>query len=126
MENFEYDPEKALWKPGRRSFIFMLGTATAGILMPSIVGSNPQLAFVAGEDLMAGDIIALVGTKWFRANGQYGNHEILGFAEHNILTREPVGPECSNPRFVPLKEPVYKSLVTRRYQRLQGSFPSDL
>lgn len=30
----EYDPERALWRPGRRSFLFLLGGAMAGTMVP--------------------------------------------------------------------------------------------
>ena len=33
MTDFEYDPERALWRPGRRTFLFMLGGALAGTLL---------------------------------------------------------------------------------------------
>ena len=32
---FEFDPERALWRPGRRVFVFMLGGAVAGALVPA-------------------------------------------------------------------------------------------
>ena len=35
MTEFDYDPEKALWKPGRRSFLFMFGAAAVGSLLPA-------------------------------------------------------------------------------------------
>jgi hypothetical protein len=35
-EDFEYDPERALWKPGRRTFILMLGTAAIGTLVTPV------------------------------------------------------------------------------------------
>jgi hypothetical protein len=31
---YEYDPERALWRPGRRSFLFMSGIALMGALVP--------------------------------------------------------------------------------------------
>lgn len=34
MIDFEYDPEKALWRPGRRAFIFLMGTAAVGAMLP--------------------------------------------------------------------------------------------
>lgn len=33
-EDYEYDEERALWRPGRRSFLFMLGGAVAGLVVP--------------------------------------------------------------------------------------------
>ena len=33
-DDYEYDEERAIWRPGRRSFLFMLGGAMAGILVP--------------------------------------------------------------------------------------------
>ena len=33
-EDLEYDPEKGLWRPGRRSFLFMLGSAIGGLMVP--------------------------------------------------------------------------------------------
>ena len=37
-DDFEYDPERALWRPGRRTFLFMLGGALAGTILP---GKDP-------------------------------------------------------------------------------------
>jgi len=34
-DEFEYDPEKTLWRPGRRSFLSMMGAAFAGLVVPS-------------------------------------------------------------------------------------------
>ncbi len=34
MPEFEWDPERALWRPRRRVFVFMLGGAVAGALVP--------------------------------------------------------------------------------------------
>lgn len=39
-EGFEYDPERALWRPGRRTFLFMLGTAVAGAFMPGAAAED--------------------------------------------------------------------------------------
>lgn len=30
----EYDPDRALWVPGRRSFLFLTGAALAGTILP--------------------------------------------------------------------------------------------
>ena len=35
-EDLEYDPERKLWRPGRRSFLFMLGAAAGGLLVPKL------------------------------------------------------------------------------------------
>ena len=32
--NHEYDPDRALWVPGRRSFLFLTGEALAGTVLP--------------------------------------------------------------------------------------------
>ena len=37
----EYDPERALWVSGRRSFLFMFGAAAVGTLMPSVPPLSP-------------------------------------------------------------------------------------
>lgn len=34
MDDLEYDPERKLWRPGRRSFLFMLGAAAVGAVLP--------------------------------------------------------------------------------------------
>jgi hypothetical protein len=42
---YEYDPGRALWRPGRRTFLFMFGAAVAGtILKPTLA----QVQAVAG------------------------------------------------------------------------------
>lgn len=33
MTDFEYDPERALWRPGRRSFLFLMGGALVGTIL---------------------------------------------------------------------------------------------
>jgi len=35
-DDFEYDPERAIWKPGRRTFLFMLGAAAAGTIVSQV------------------------------------------------------------------------------------------
>lgn len=35
-DEFEYDPEKALWKPGRRGFLSLFGCAVASAFLPSL------------------------------------------------------------------------------------------
>jgi hypothetical protein len=47
-EEMEYDPERKLWRPGRRTFLFMLGGALAG----TILKPGPEL--VRGVDLAGG------------------------------------------------------------------------
>ena len=51
QRGFEYDPERALWRPGRRTFLFMLGGALAGTLLP---GDE-----VVGVDLASGPDITV-------------------------------------------------------------------
>src|SRR5690242_3695316 len=46
MDNFEYDPEKALWKPGRRAFFFLAGSAMLAPMLPEF-GNTPKLVRVA-------------------------------------------------------------------------------
>jgi len=36
MSGMEFDPERSLWVPGRRSFLFMMGSAAVGALIPSV------------------------------------------------------------------------------------------
>lgn len=37
-DSFELDPERALWKPGRRAFFFGLGAALLAPMLPDIPG----------------------------------------------------------------------------------------
>lgn len=82
MTDFEYDPERALWRPGRRTFLFMLGGALAGtILKPepalvqAVVGPpgrppmiDPQLLWRATTAELGGDdrLSRELGLKPFR------------------------------------------------------------
>ena len=67
MSDFEYDPDRALWKPGRRSFLFMFGAALVASMRP-----EPKLQeFVADHDwgygttgytiLRKGDVFTISG-----------------------------------------------------------------
>lgn len=40
-----YDPERALWKPGRRSFLFMFGAAIVAPSLPDAVLKNQDYVF---------------------------------------------------------------------------------
>jgi len=40
-DDFEYDPERALWKPGRRGFLSLLGCAVASAFLPSLPEPGP-------------------------------------------------------------------------------------
>lgn len=35
MTDFEYDPERAIWKPGRRAFLFLGASAAVGAMLPA-------------------------------------------------------------------------------------------
>ena len=46
MDSFEYDEERLLWKPGRRSFLFMFGAATAALITdPALIAQAPKFAY---------------------------------------------------------------------------------
>lgn len=74
---FEFDPERALWKPGRRSFLFMFGAA---LVAPSLVEVKPEVIVrhsndyentwtqIAGENLHSGDWVSIRCGLLYRAN----------------------------------------------------------
>ena len=87
-DDLEYDPESGLWRPGRRTFIFMLGAAMAGTVL------GPQGEVVAGPPEV--EVFPGVGlfdcTKWLKQ--VYGQGWYLGrdgrrvyFAEKNAAAR---------------------------------------
>ena len=43
-----YDPERALWKPGRRSFLFMMGAGIVGAALPDVPRMLTQAEHAAG------------------------------------------------------------------------------
>lgn len=60
QESFDYDPERKVWVPGRRTFIFMLGGALAGTLLPGrgveeVVEDFGKLVGEAYQQLVAGN-----------------------------------------------------------------------
>lgn len=40
-----YDPERALWRPGRRSFLFMFGAAIVAPSLPDVQIERPEWPF---------------------------------------------------------------------------------
>ena len=62
MNDFDYDPEKALWRPGRRSFLFLMGTAAVGVMLPP----GQMHIFPIGDgwrvNVMTREILAPVGS----------------------------------------------------------------
>jgi len=52
-EDLEYDPERTLWVPGRRSFLFMLGSAIGGLMLPA-VRDEELIAAVTEKTILAG------------------------------------------------------------------------
>jgi hypothetical protein len=51
---FEYDPERALWKPGRRSFLFMLGAAVVAPMLPEVTAVSGGNTLVSYEEVLYG------------------------------------------------------------------------
>lgn len=55
---FEFDPERALWKPGRRSFLFMFGAALVAPMLPEA----PKTIWINGRQ--SGDITLRTGENF--------------------------------------------------------------
>jgi hypothetical protein len=47
-DELEYDPERKLWRPGRRSFLFMLGSAIGGL----VVSKPPGLDWIPDDSVL--------------------------------------------------------------------------
>ena len=73
--DFEYDPDKALWKPNRRSFFFGLGAALLAPMLPDLPVDSSGSSCVTGP-LMVGDIITFKGV--YRFNGKFIVTSLLG------------------------------------------------
>ncbi len=80
MTDFDYDPEKALWKPGRRSFLFMFGAAAVGSLLPA-----PSFTLTAQKTVGFGYSSAqLVTPQWeARETARYFMGEVKFLREIN-------------------------------------------
>lgn len=60
--NDEYDSEKALWRPGRRSFLFMFGAALVAPMLPSFHGPALKTSTCwADSSLSVNDIFTIQG-----------------------------------------------------------------
>ena len=66
-DQFEFDPERALWKPNRRSFFFGLGAALIAPMLPD-VPIPPALKAATGWQ--TGPVVLLKGDM-FTINGVY-------------------------------------------------------
>ena len=58
---FECDPERALWKPGRRSFLFMFGAALLAPSLPSRLSAESNTWTSGSLFLRKGDIFTIAG-----------------------------------------------------------------
>lgn len=61
VTDFAYDPERALWRPGRRSFLFMFGAAAVGSLVPAPGMSQLRYDVLIGAPTRS---VALVTPAW--------------------------------------------------------------
>ncbi len=48
----DYDPERKLWVPGRRSFLFMFGSAMVGTALPAL----PETGWIAIDEVRNSDL----------------------------------------------------------------------
>jgi len=79
-ESFAYDPERQLWRPGRRKFMFLFGGAVAGALVagpadPTLLAlsDEPALARLLHEGLLALRECFVGGRRVFVLDDYSGN-----------------------------------------------------
>lgn len=105
MSEFEYDPERSLWRPGRRSFLFMFGAAVVGAMMPELSGKGPWNVGSLTEESHADFLVETLSRLAFRTSMDI---------EGDILERLRVQPDERMPR---------DTIVFMDEPRLQGVAP---